>query len=80
MGLLKVVISFVAIGLMGWQMQRDHPDTWTDEDMWRFEIPAAILAAGWIARDGWCSRAIRRLVIAEKWTSVLSFARRADLG
>ena len=53
MGLLKVVISFVAIGLMGWQMQRDHPDTWKDEDMWRFEIPAAILAAGWIACDGW---------------------------
>lgn len=53
MGLLKVIISFVAIALMGWQMQRDHPDTWTDEDMWRFEIPAAILAAGWIARDGW---------------------------
>lgn len=53
MGLLKVVISFVAIGLMGWQMQRNHPDTWKDEDMWRFEIPAAILAAGWIACDGW---------------------------
>lgn len=53
MGLLKVVISFVAIALMSWQLQRDNPDTLTDEDMWRFEIPAAILAAGWIMHDGW---------------------------
>ena len=53
MGLLKVVISFVAIGLIGWQMQRGHPDTWTNDEMWKFEIPAAVLAAGWIMRDGW---------------------------
>ena len=53
MGLLKVVISFVAIGLIGWWMQRNRPDIWTNDEMWKVEIPAAILAAGWIMRDGW---------------------------
>lgn len=52
MGLLKVVISFVAIGLMSWQMQCAYPEL-NDAELWKFEIPAAILAAGWIARNGW---------------------------
>ena len=53
MGVIKVVISFVAIGLMGWGLQCEHPDEWTPTEMWKFEIPAAMLAAGWIMREGW---------------------------
>lgn len=52
-GILKVVISFIVIGCTGWQMQLKNPDEWKDDEMWKFEIPAAILAAGWIMRDGW---------------------------
>ena len=52
-GAIKVIISFITIGLMGWSMQRTHPEEWPSDEMWKFEIPAAILAAGWIMREGW---------------------------
>jgi hypothetical protein len=52
-GAIKLIISFITIGLMGWSMQRTHPEEWQSDEMWKFEIPAAILAAGWIMHDGW---------------------------
>lgn len=52
-GAIKLIISFITIGLMGWSLQIEHPDEWTSSEMWKFEIPVAILAAGWIMREGW---------------------------
>ena len=53
MGAIKLIISFITIVLIDWSMQRTNPEEWQSDEMWKFEIPAAILAAGWIARNGW---------------------------
>jgi hypothetical protein len=52
-GTIKLIISFITIAIMGWSMQRKYPEEWQSDEMWKFEIPAAILAAGWIMREGW---------------------------
>ena len=48
MGVLKMVVAFVIIGLA------ESIADWNDKnEKYCFEIAASILMAGWIMRDGW---------------------------